>query len=137
NSSNITTTTQTVNNIGPSASVGSTNTGNGNTLTCTNGSNTASSSAKIICSVAGATAGDASFQATVAGVTDWSWGIDNSDSDAWVLANTGTLGTGNVIRAATAGQITLPLQPRFAAYVNSNINNVTGNGTQYVIIANW
>lgn len=60
-------------------------------------SNTATSRAVITSQVAGATAGDAVFQAVVAGVTTWTFGIDNSitspEADVLVFARAATLGT--------------------------------------------
>lgn len=108
NSSNISTTTQTIRNEGPSRTIGSTNTGNTNTLTVTNPSNTASSAANIVSTVGGGTAADATYQAVVSGVTTWTWGVDNSDSDAYVIAASATLGTTNVMKSTTAGAITFP-----------------------------
>ena len=132
--SNISVTTQTLRNWGPSIRFGSTNSGNTNTLTSFNTSNTASSGANIISSVAGATAADPTYQATVAGVTTWTWGIDNDPAaDTWVLAQGTALGTNNVISAATSGEINYPLQPAFMAYLPSNVNNVTGNGATFIL----
>ncbi len=73
----------------------------------TNTSNTASSQAKIIAQVAGGTADDAVFQAIVNGVTTWSWGVDNSASDAFVISASATLGTTNGISISTAGAVTM------------------------------
>lgn len=63
-----------------------------------NTSNTAGSDSQFNTSVAGASGGDAYFRATVSGVKDWVFGIDNSDSDAFVFSNSGTIGTTNLIR---------------------------------------
>ena len=102
-------------------------------LTASNTSNTGSSTATQYLTVAGTSAGDARVQYAVSGTTTWTEGVDNSDSDAYVLAASTALGTTNVIRAATAGQITYPLQPIFAAYT-AGLTNVTGDGTNYAII---
>lgn len=37
---------------------------------------------------------------------------------------------------STSGEITSDYQPKFHAYVNANVNNVTGDGTLYTIIGN-
>lgn len=132
-SSNINTTTTTVLSEGPSRTVGSANTGATNTLTVTNSSNTASSVANIVSTVGGTSAGDATYQAVVSGTTTWTWGVDNSDSDAFVIAQGTTLGTNNILRSSTAGEITNPLQPAFLASLPSNDANVTGNGTTYTL----
>lgn len=105
------------------------------TLFVQNGSNTASSQAVIATSVAGSSAGDAYYVSSLNGGQEWSWGLDNSDSDAFVVSNTATLGTNNVMRVSTAGEINYPLQPAFLAInTASTSNDVTGDGTAYTII---
>lgn len=128
--SNITTTTQSVRSEGPSRIVGSANSGNTNTLTVTNSSNTATSSANILSTVGGSSAGDAQHQSSVSGVTTWTWGIDNSvtspTADPWVLSQGTALGTNDVMSVATSGEINYPLQPAFFAYLATSDLNVTG-----------
>ena len=99
-----------------------------------NNSNTASSTARIQATVAGGTAGDADFQAFLTGGQGWTWGLDNSDSDAWVLAASTALGSNNVMRVAATGEINYPLQPAFLAYLETSVLNVTGDGTEYTVI---
>ncbi len=99
-----------------------------------NTSNTASAQAFVQTQVAGSTAADAFYEANINGGQAWTWGLDNSDSDAFVIASSGTLGTTNIMRAATTGEITYPLQTAFLAYVATTITNVTGDGTEYTII---
>lgn len=136
-SSGVNTTTQILRNIGPNVSVGSGNSGGTNTLTVTNSSNTSSSSANIVSTVAGSSAADPTYQAVVSGVTSWTWGADNSvtspTADPWVLAQGTTLGTNNVMSVDTAGAINYPLQPAFLATSNTQ-SNVTGDGTVYTIL---
>ncbi len=103
------------------------------TVSNTNNSNTASN-ALIQTTTGGASAGDPFQTYTVTGATSWSQGIDNSDSDSYVLAASTALGTTNVMHSTTSGQITYPLQPAFLAYVTNQINDVTGDGTLYTII---
>lgn len=50
-----------------------------------NNYNIANSNAFSLVSVAGSTAGDAYYRCEVGGVTDWVFGIDNSNSDIWAL----------------------------------------------------
>lgn len=137
-SSNINTTTQTLLASGPSRTIGSSNSGNTNTLTVTNTSNTATSSANIVASVAGSTAADPTHQSVVSGVTTWTWGIDNSvtvpTADTWVLAQGTTLGTNNVMSVATSGEINFPLQSAFLAFNSTTRTNVTGDNTEYTCI---
>lgn len=56
-------------------------------------------------SVGGANAGDAILQLQ-AGST-WSVGVDNSDSDAFVIAQSSAPGTANKVRIATTGQLSI------------------------------
>ena len=131
--SNITTTTQTIISEGPSRKIGSTNTGNTNTFTVTNPSDTASSAALINVSVGGTSSADAFQTFTVAGTTNWSQGVDNSASDAFVIAASTALGTTNVMSVATTGEVNFPLQSAFLAFQPSNATNATGNGTVYTL----
>lgn len=94
-----------------------------------NGSNTASSNALQQVTVAGTSAGDALTTYTVTGATNWSVGVDNSASDAFVVAASTALGTTNVISAAVGGSVNLPLTPAFYAYLTSNATNTTGDST--------
>lgn len=98
-------------------------------LTVSNTDNTNSASiAKVVASTGGASAGDAFYQATTTATT-WSWGCDNSDSDAYVLSQNAALGTTNVMRVATTGEVTFPLQSAFLAYNSSTRSDATGDGT--------
>ncbi len=101
-----------------------------------NTSNTSSSTARIQATVAGGTAGDADFQAFLTGGQGWTWGLDNSDSDAYVLSASTALGTTNVMRVATTGEINYPLQSAFLAYANGNLTDKTGDGTDYTVVFN-
>jgi hypothetical protein len=98
-----------------------------------NSSNTASSTARMSTTVAGGTAADALYQASISGGQVWTFGLDNSDSDAFALASSVSLGTTNVIRASTAGEINYPLQPAFLAVNASTLNNKTGSGGVYTL----
>lgn len=113
--------------------VGASVSGVTNTLTVTNPSDTASSQALTNITVGGTSAGDPFLTYTVAGTTNWSEGIDNSDSDAYVLSASSALGTTNVIRASTAGEVTKPLQPAFLAYLASSDLNQTGDSTVFTL----
>lgn len=60
--------------------------------------------ATIEARVAGASGGDPKFLWTISGAVNWAAGLDNSDSDSWVLSsNTANLGTNNNIRCTTTG----------------------------------
>ncbi len=102
-------------------------------ITTANTSNTASATAFHRVQVAGSTASDAYYQADISGGQNWVWGLDNSDSDAWVLSASGTPGTTNVMRVATTGEINFPLQSAFLAYNSVTDSNVTGDGTSFTL----
>ena len=101
--------------------------------TISNTSNTASSNALQQVTVAGTSAGDAFTTYTVSGTTNWSQGVDNSDSDAYVIAASTALGTTNVMRAQVTGEINFPLQPAFLAYLASSDLNQTGDATVFTL----
>lgn len=75
-----------------------------NVFNLINTNNTAGQNAKYLAQVGGASAGDPQVQFTVSGATDWSIGIDNTASDAWVLSNAATLGSNNAISVAATTQ---------------------------------
>lgn len=81
----------------------------------------------------GASSGDAMSQYSINGVTTWSLGCDNSDSDAFVISSNG-LGTSNSMRIAVTGETTFPLQTCFIANRSATVNNVTGNGANYDVV---
>lgn len=97
----------------------------------------------------GSLGGDAYFQASINGVIDWAFGIDNSDSDAWVLSESSTLGTNNRFRVSStqfrvfgnllvdgtatfSSTITTPLTASLPVFTNGSsqltTNAITGSG---------
>lgn len=118
------------------SSIGYSNSGVTNTFTTTNPSNTAASQAKILATVGGTSSGDPFFTSTITGGSSWSWGADNSDSDAFVISQSTGLGTNNIMRSTTTGEITYPLQPAFVARLSADAVDVTGDGTQYNVVWN-
>jgi hypothetical protein len=56
-------------------------------------------------SVGGASAGDPYMQFNISGVTDWTMGVDNSDSDCFVISASSALGTSNRIRLTTGAAL--------------------------------
>lgn len=85
--------------------VDSSQSGFANRLYIRNSSNTASSDADMHLIVGGASGGDAFQLLSVTGVTNWSVGIDNSDSDKYKISNNSTLGTNDylIIDPTTTG----------------------------------
>lgn len=114
--------------------IGASISGATNSLTITNPSNTASSSARELITVGGASAGDPLTTWTVDSTTTWSLGIDNSDGDSLKINNSSALGSGDCWVMTTAGQRTLPLQSVFSCTSSGTVSNVTGDGTIYPII---
>lgn len=131
---NINPTTPIIHLFGPNATCGEACPGLTNTFKVANNSNTASSQARILANVAGGTAGDAFYQSAMDGGQNWTWGLDNSDSDAFALSSNATLGTTNVMRVAATGEINYPLQSAFSAYLSAaDVLNVTGDGTAFTL----
>lgn len=104
-------------------------------ITALNSNNTGSvGSSAFVAQVGGANAGDAYFNATVNSISNWSWGLRNSDSDSLHEGPNAGLGFANDTRIVTlSGQQTMPLQPAFLAVNTVNRTNVTGDGTAYTI----
>jgi len=103
-------------------------------FTVSNSNNTGSSAAQINVSVGGgSTTGDPQTSYIVPGATTWSVGVDNSVSDQFVVASSATLGTSNAMEILTTGAVRWPLQPSFAAYLNNNDFNRTGDGTVFTL----
>ena len=115
--------------------VGASVSGVTNTLTVTNPSNTASSQALANITVGGGTSGDPFLTYTVAGVTDWSTGIDNSVSDTFVIAASTALGTTNVMSMTTAGAVSIVLgnldvtKSASGATVSTTISNTSNTAS--------
>jgi len=125
--------------------VGGSNSGVTNTFTVSNDSNTASSAANSQITVGGATAADPQTTYTVTGVTSWSQGIDNSASDAFVLAASTALGTTNVMSAATGGAVSFVLGnvdvtksssgADVSLTVSNTSNTASSTATNYITVA--
>ena len=77
-------------------------------ISVTNSSDTANSGANIQAIVAGASGGDAFSTYYVSGVSAWSVGIDNSDSDKFKISNSLFLGSSDCLSITTAGVVELP-----------------------------
>lgn len=104
------------------------------TLTVSNSSDTNSSQARVVISVAGASADNPVLQWLVTGVTRWTAGIHNSDADAWILSQGLTLGTNNVMRVDPTKVINYPGQARLNAAKSAPTANATGNGDAYGLV---
>lgn len=101
------------------------NSGANNDHQIINTSNTASSGARNFIGVGGSSAGDPYQYFNVLGVTDWTQGIDNSDSDTFKLSKSGTLGTNDYWAVTTDGRW-------YGTALHNNAGSVTGTTNQYV-----
>jgi len=106
----------------------------GQVFTVINNDNTGSSGAQLRVTVGGdTTTGDPQVTYVITGGTTWSTGIDNSASDAFVIATSATLGTSNAQSISTSGIVSWPLQPTFLAYLGTSATNATGNSTAFTL----
>jgi len=69
-----------------------------------NDNTSGTSNARFYALSGGASGGDAFFRASIASATDWSFGCDNSDTDAFVLCQAATLSTTSLLRVAKTWQ---------------------------------
>lgn len=98
-----------------------------------------SSLAVLRARVGGPASGDPYARFTVLGTTDWSVGLDNSDSDAFVISNNANIGSNNALRIANStGVITVPsLSANSIVFTDANKNLVSSGGSTGVLpIAN-
>jgi len=80
------------------------NAGATTTVALENASDTASSGVKLYLKVAGALAADSFITFDVASITQWSIGIDNSDSDNFKISASTALGTSDMFNMLTTGE---------------------------------
>ena len=93
------------------------------------------SHARLLAQAGGTSGGDPFVRFNISGAQDYSFGIDNTDSDSLKIQDDADPSTGNNLWALTAsGERNMPLQPCFNAYVSTTITNVTGDNTKYTII---
>ena len=84
----------------------------------------------------GSVLGDAFVQFNLGSTAGFTVGVDDSDSDSFVVASGSALGTNNAMRIASTGEVNFPKQPSFQAYLSSTQISVTGNGTAYTVPCN-
>lgn len=80
-----------------------------------NSRNTAGADSIVEARVGGTSAGDAVFRSKVLAGNSWSWGLDNSVTDNFVISSGDVLGTNNVFSASTN------------AASGTDVQNTTGN----------
>ena len=106
---------------GGDVNVARSNAGNDVIINVANTDNTsANSDAAVLIQTGGASAGDAVVAYEVAGTTSWTVGIDNSDSDTYVIAASGALGTNNTLKITTPGVVSFPQNNLFFQTIHKN-----------------
>ena len=80
-------------------------------------------------------AGDQWIQFDINTTGEFRIGSDATD-DSFRISQGSALGTNDTLVASSAGEVTLPLQPAFHAYLASQDANVTGDGTRYTLGTN-
>jgi hypothetical protein len=105
-------------------------------LEVTHTSNTANSSTSLEIVSGGASGGDAQLNFVVSGVTTVAMGIDNSDSDQFKISASNALGTTDTFTISPDGEVRMPLQPAFLAYLGTTEQNVSGDGTAFTFGSN-
>jgi hypothetical protein len=104
-------------------------------------SNATTSAANGITVEQGST-GDASLHLLLTGGTRWAMGIDNSDSDSFVVGTSATLGSSRVLRLSTTGQVLIGNgnSPRatggFGITPTMQVEGVSASGASLALINN-
>jgi len=80
--------------------------------------------------------GDSWLQFSINSTGEFRVGVDDTDSDAFLISQGSALGTNNRFRMSAAGERTMLSQPAFLTYVSPTVTNVTGDGTAYTVILN-
>jgi len=131
--------------VGGNVAIGRAASGASVTVYSQNTSNTANSSAGFVSSVAGSSAGDAFFTATITGGSTATWGLDNSISgDPFVLAFSNALGSSNIFSTnatdfsllttlSVAGRMAIGGSLASTVMLEVNGNGITSGVTQYGI----
>jgi hypothetical protein len=102
--------------------------------TIANSNNTSTSSRAYLKLETGGSSGGDPTIVNFNNVAYYTYGMDNSDSDAFVISANASLGTSNAAKCYTTGEWDYVSQPAFSVNLNNTtINNVTGNLTDYTI----
>jgi len=78
--------------------------------------------------------GDSFVQFDINTTGEFRIGVDDDDGDAFKISQGSALGSNDTFVVTSAGEITQPLTPAFLAVLNSDISNVTGDGTAYTVV---
>lgn len=90
-----------------------------------NAANTASAQSRFFQSVGGSSAADVFGRMDVSGVTNWSYGIDNSDGDSFKINSGATPGSGSGVVITTDGRL-------YGTALHNSAGSVTGTTNQYI-----
>ena len=96
--------------------------------------NFAGSKAIVQAQVGGENSDDAVYRAAIVAGQVWTWGLDNSNLNKFVIAGSTTLGTTDIMQVYPAGQINYPRQPMMRAFRSANTVAVTGDNSLYQVI---
>lgn len=101
---------------------------NGGTIqwSVANGSNTVNSDSRFIIQTAGSSGGDPYLVFSIVGVTAWSVGADNSNSDACVFTSSTPVGANNRFVITTDGRL-------YGDALHNNAGSNTGTANQYIL----
>lgn len=77
--------------------------------------------------------GDSFVQYNINATGEFRIGVDDSDTDAFVISQGSALGTNNFVRISDVGEITMPSNPAFLGYQQNADLNITGDGTSAVL----
>jgi len=89
-------------------SVTSGNSANENRIVVENTEGSAGADAALVAQVSAGSSGDSLTKWGIDSGVYWSAGLDNSDSDAWVLSQNDSLGTNNYLIVDTNGRVNIP-----------------------------
>jgi hypothetical protein len=63
------------------------------------------------------------------GTEIWSYGLDSTDSNSFIVSNNATLGSSNYLEITTSGEVSLPSQPRCRVYNSASQTLTTATET--------
>jgi len=80
-----------------------------------------------------ATDGDPVLSFELSGTPQFILGVDDGDDNTF-KGGTTAIGTGTWLKVTSAGIVTQPLQSSFLVWLDTELSNVTGDGTSYTVI---
>ena len=78
--------------------------------------------------------GDSFVQFDINGTGEFRIGVDDDDSDKFKLSAGSALGSNDVFVCTANGEITMPLQSAFSAYLSTDQDDVTGDDIAYAVV---